>query len=172
MPELPEDEDRTGDEATVAEEMLDYLRVVLLRKAHGLTDEQLAQRLGPSEMTIGGLVLHMALVEDIWFTQRLEGKPQPSPWADVDWTDDYDWDFHQAHTFTHAELVAQFETSVARSRAAYAAAQSLEAVARAKDPQGNDAKLRWIMVHMVEEYARHCGHADLIRESIDGTTGD
>ena len=171
-PELPEAEDRAGDETTIVEEMLEYFRIVLLRKAHGLTDKQLATTLGPSEMTLGGLILHMALVEDIWFTQRLQGKPQPSPWAEIDWADDNDWDFHQAHTFTHAELVAQFETSVARSVAAYKAAGSLDTLAVVKDHNGHDVNLRWIMVHMIEEYARHCGHADLIREWIDGTTGD
>jgi hypothetical protein len=171
-PKLPPTDNRSGDETTVLRDMLEYFRVVLVRKTWGLTDEQLAARIEPSEMTLGGLVLHMALVEDDWFTRRFSGLAEPSPWAEVDWHADNDWDFHSAHTLSHAQLIAQFETSVARSDVVYGRAASLDSVCAVKAPDGTDVNLRWIMVHMIEEYARHCGHADLIREFIDGETGD
>lgn len=170
-PDLPE-LDRSADERTTLLEMLDRYRAVLLRKTWGLTEDQLATPLEPSSLTLGGLLLHMALVEDSWFDHRFFGNEEIDIWADVNWDDDPDWEFRVAVDWSHAELVTQFETSVARSRAAVTSADSLDQMAvrtRDDDTQWN---LRWIVVHMIEEYARHCGHADLIRQSIDGTTGD
>lgn len=154
------------------EGFLDGFRSVLLRKAAGLDGEQLATRLGPSSLTLGGLLKHMALVEDIWFTQALRGDPLPEPWASVDWDRDPDWELHSAVHDAPEFLHRQFVTSVERSRAIAAGIASLDHVAAKRSPEGESTTLRWITVHMIEEYARHCGHADLIRESIDGATGD
>ena len=162
----------TPDEETGLREMLDYYRAVLQRKASGLTDVQLSTALAPSDLTIGGLLNHMALVEDIWFFQRLQGNDQPEPWASMDWEADPDAELHSAKDQSSTELVARYEAAITRSRAAYADAESLDQLAAAVHPNGQRWNLRWIMIHMIEEYARHCGHADLIRQSIDGATDD
>ena len=170
-PELP-DVETTGDEGTTLVSMLDFYRAVLVRKAWGLSDEQLATPLPPSDLTVGGLILHMALVEDHWFDHRFCGNAELEPWASAPWADDPDWELHTAHLWSHPELVAQYEQSVARSRSATASADALDRTAALEKPDGTTWNLRWILVHMIEEYARHCGHADFIRESIDGATGD
>ena len=150
---------------------LAYFRSVLIRKAAGLDAEQLATTVGASSLTIGGLVRHMAFVEDHWFHGVLAGNDDPEPWAAADWDTSPDWEFDTAPDQSPGELLTQFDTSVARSDAAIARFHGLDTIA-ARQSHGEPTSLRWIMVHMIEEYARHCGHADLIRESIDGTTGD
>ena len=152
--------------------MLEYYRAVLLRKASGLTAEQLRRSLAPSDLTKAGLVMHMALVEDHWFDHRFAGNPEHEPWASADWEADVDSEMTLAATLGIDELFAQFDLSVARSRAAFGAANSLDQIAVLSHEDGTPWSLRWIMVHMIEEYARHCGHADFIRQSIDGATGD
>lgn len=170
VPELPEDLRDGGESATLLA-MLAYLRAVLVRKTHGLGDGDLSISLTPGGLSLGGLLHHMALVEDIWFHIRFLGNEAPEPWASVDWDTDGDWDFHAAADMSHEQLLAQFEVSVSRSDLAIASA-SLDDVAVSKGDGDSDIGYRWILVHMIEEYARHCGHADLIRESIDGATGD
>jgi len=170
-PPLPQ-LDRSADEPTTLTEMLGFYRAVLVRKAWGLDDRQLSQPLTPSGITIGGLVLHMALVEDHWFDHRFHGNDEREPWASVPWDDDRDWEFHNAHQWSGDRLLAQFDESVERSRVVVSSAESLDQLARLTRDDGTQWNLRWILVHMIEEYARHCGHADLIRESIDGATGD
>ena len=170
-PDLP-DVGSLDDERTTLVSMLDFYRAVLVRKAWGLNDEQLATPIAPSDLTIGGLVLHMALVEDFWFDHRFCGHDELEPWAGAPWDDDPDWEFHTAHEWGHPDLVAQFEESVTRSRRAIVSADTLDQPAALERSDGTRWNLRWILVHMIEEYARHCGHADLIREAIDGTTGD
>lgn len=162
----------SADEPTTLVEMLDYYRAVLVRKGSGLSTEQLDTRLAPSDLTIGGLIFHMALVEDGWFHQKFLGNEPPEPWASVDWDSDYDWELNNANTRTPDQLFAQFYMSVARSHVAYSSADSLDQLAMLIRSNGDQWNLRWIMVHMIEEYARHCGHADFIRQSIDGVTGD
>lgn len=150
---------------------LEYFRSVLVRKAVGLDSIQLAATLGPSTLTIGGLVKHMAFVEDHWFHSVLLGNDYPEPWASVDWDASPDWEFDTASNDLPVELLSQFRASVARSDAAITSVGNVESIA-AKQSHDQPTSLRWILVHMIEEYGRHCGHADLIRESIDGETGD
>ena len=169
-PELPA-EVRNGDERSTLEAMLDYFRAVLVRKAAGLTPQQLDTPLAPSTLTLGGLIKHMAFVEYWWFSNRFAGDADREPWASVDWDADGDWDFHSAAGATYEELVGLFDREVANSRAITAACDDLDTLAPTAGHHG-PFHLRWILVHMIEEYARHCGHADLIRESIDGATGD
>ena len=163
-----------ADERTTLVGALDGLRAVLASKADGLDGAALARRLQPSEVTIGGLLKHLAVVEDDWFTRCLAGHPLPEPWASVDWDADIDWDWHSAADDSPAQLRAQFEASLARSRAVIDATDSLDTRSADAMVPGGDTHctLRWLLVHMIEEYARHAGHADLIRESIDGSTGD
>jgi uncharacterized damage-inducible protein DinB len=159
----------SGDERHTLVTFLDYYRSVLLRKAVGLSREQLAARLGPSSLSLGGLLKHMALVEDDWFSIQWKGQPPGEPWASVDWNSDPDWDFRTAAEDEPEALLALYTASVDRSRAAIADSHDLSQTVATR---GHDISLRWMLVHMIEEYARHCGHADLIRESIDGQVDD
>lgn len=167
----PTDPGRDHDELTTLTEFLDLHRTVLLRKAEGLSTEQLAETAAASSLTIGSLLRHMTFVEDHWFDATFAGMPDREPWASADWDLDPDWEMTTATGMTFAELRADFEDACERSRRHVAGAPSLETPARGGDPDVRTS-LRWILVHMVEEYARHCGHADLIRESIDGRVGD
>ena len=168
---LADEPDRAADERDTLVTFLSYFRTVLVRKAAELTPAQLSVAIGASSLTIGGLVKHMAFVEDHWFQVVLLGNEYPEPWSAVDWGASPDWEFVTASDDSPSELLAQFRASVARSDAAIAAIADVAAVA-ARPSHGEPTTLRWILVHLVEEYARHCGHADLIRESIDGRTGD
>ena len=114
---------------------------------------------------------HLAAVEDDWFTGDVAGKDLPEPWASVpsDLVDGWEWT--SASTDTPSELHELFDAACRRSRRACAAVTSLESMSVRTDDQGEPWSLRWIYVHMIEEYARHVGHMDLIRESIDGRTG-
>ncbi len=161
-----------ADERTMLEGFLDSYRNVLLRKAAGLTQEQLAITLPPSTLTLGGLVKHLAACEDDWFHSDLAGNEFPEPWASVDESEIMEWEWTSSHRDPPGELFELFEAACERSRAACEAVDSLDAMTVKTDGSGNPWSLRWIYVHMIEEYARHVGHADLIRESIDGSTGN
>ncbi len=158
-----------GDEPTVLRSWLDHHRQVLRWKAHGLSDEQLRQRLEPSTMTLGGMLKHLAFVENYWASVVLAGD-RTEPWASVDWAADGDWDWHSAVDDTAEDLLTLHEQEVARADALYDrfVPGGLDQVAATSRRDGTRVTLRWILVHLVEEYARHNGHADLIRESIDG----
>jgi uncharacterized damage-inducible protein DinB len=169
--ELPAQVTHGGERETL-ESFLDYHRAVFVRKMHGLDPTQLAVTVGASPLTLGGLWHHMALVEDIWFRERLLGLPLPEPWASAPFDDDPDWDFTSAPTFTPTEVAARFDAAVERSRATLAASTSLERETVIAGRDGRTRSLRWVLVHLIEEYARHCGHADLLRETVDGHTGD
>ena len=163
-----------SDETTSLLAWLDYHRATLRQKVDGLTQEQLAQRLPPSELTLGGLVKHMALVESSWLSRVFLGRPLIAPFDTVDWKADADWDFHSAAEDTPEELAALHDASIAASDAILRDALADGGLDRlsAKARHGRHFDLRWILVHLIEEYARHNGHADFLRESIDGSTGD
>lgn len=155
---------------------LDFHRDTLRRKAEGLSADQLAATLPPSTLTLGGLLKHMAFVEHHWFGYVLLGADQAEPWRDVDWDADPDWEFHSAAEDGPEELRRLFDAACAASDRVIEqalAGDGLETLS-VRDSRRVEGKfsLRWIVVHMIEEYARHNGHADLIRESIDGSTGE
>ena len=150
---------------------LNYFRSVLIRKAVGLDPAQLSATIGSSTLTIGGIVKHMAFVEDHWLHHVLLGNEYPEPWASADWAASPDWEFDTARHDPPTELLAQFRAGVTRSDAAIGSVTDLDTLA-ARRTGDQPTNLRWILVHMIEEYARHCGHADLIREAVDGRTGD
>ena len=165
-----------GEAATLIS-FLDYQRATLEWKCRGLSDEQLRVALPPSTITLGGMLKHLACVEDGWFTQVAAGQPDPEPWGSVDWDADPDWEWRTAAGDSGDELRALWAERVARSRAVVETLlQSGEdkALSQAHSNWGDRApvSLRWILAHMIEEYARHNGHADLIRESLDGETGE
>jgi hypothetical protein len=151
------------DELASLQTWLDYHRTTLLRKGAGLTPEQLAERsCWPSPLSLLGLVRHMTIVES-WF-HGFDDLPR----LDLYCTDENpDGDFGLVDPARADQDLAAFHASVARSRAAVAA-RGLDDLVPAKTP----ISLRWVYQHMIEEYARHNGHADLLRERIDGVTGD
>jgi len=160
-----------GDERTTLTGFLDRHRATLRQKTAGLDAEQLGRTLPPSDLTLGGMVKHLAFVEDWWFGAVLRGV-QGEPWASVDWDADDDWDWHSAADDTPEQLWNLYDDAVARSDAAIRASVSLDRLAERRTQRTGEAiSLRWILVHMIEEYARHNGHADLIRQSIDGQVG-
>ncbi|GCD91286.1 mini-circle protein [Nocardioides sp. LS1] len=161
-----------ADEATTLRAFLDFQRDTLRMKTEGLTGEQLNQTLAPSEMTLGGMLKHLALVEHWWFACIFLGQEYAEPWASIDWEDDADWDWHSASEDSPEELRALLDREVATSDAIVDQVSDLGTLSTRKSRTGETFSLRWILVHMIEEYSRHNGHADLLRESIDGSTGE
>ena len=151
---------------------LEYHRDTLLTKIDGLSKADLARVHPPSTMTLAGLVKHLAYVEDGWFHENFAGNEMPDPWPLGDWTDDPDWEWHSAVDDDPSTLLEIWHTSVARSKAAVDAAESMDQPSKQTGREGRPFSLRWIVCHMIEEYARHNGHADLLREAIDGATGE
>jgi pimeloyl-ACP methyl ester carboxylesterase/uncharacterized damage-inducible protein DinB len=164
-----------GDETATLLGFLDYQRATLAWKCSGLDAAGLSATVGASSMTLGGLLKHLAYVEDNWFGRRLLGLDRDPPWDTVDWQADPDWDWHSAAQDSPDQLRGLWQAAVARSRFRVAqglAGGGLHGPARRTWPDGRAPSLRWILVHMIEEYARHNGHADLLRESVDGQTGE
>ncbi|UVI37542.1 DinB family protein [Brevibacterium spongiae] len=162
----------TPTERQGLEEFLDYFRQVVRRKADGLTPEQLTHKVASSSLTIGGIVRHLTLVEESWFVEVLQGKDLSDPWASVDWRSEPDWDFDSAAGATAEELLEAHARSCEHSRRILAEVDDLDALTARGDSGGAKFNVRWILIHLIEEYARHAGHADLIREDIDGQTDD
>ncbi len=163
----------SSDEATMLREFLDYYRATVRRQADGLTSAQLATTLAPSTMTLGGMLKHLALVEHWWLVVVFLGRDAAEQWSDDKFVDDDDWDWHSASEDTPEELARLFDEAVVESNEitdAALAAGTLDVLAVMPRREGKQPSLRWILVHLIEEYARHAGHADLIRESIDGAT--
>ncbi len=160
-----------GDESGQLYGFLDFQRATLQHKAAGLDAAGLARTLPPSTMTLGGMLKHMAYVEDNWFSVYLHGNEMCPPWRDADWKQDPDWEWHSAADDDPDELRAMLDAAVARSRDLVDGAGLDTMSARVLSQRGRPVNLRWIVLHMIEEYARHNGHADLIRESIDGSVG-
>jgi len=149
---------------------LDYFRATLRRQTDGLDATQLHTRLEPSTLTLGVLLKHLALVECYWATHVLAGGEMGEPWASADWGADPDWEMTTAVDDPPGELRRLFDTETGAADTIYRRVireGGLDTLA-ARERHGAHPSLRWILVHLVEEYARHCGHADLIRESIDG----
>ncbi|MEM8746455.1 MAG: DinB family protein [Actinomycetota bacterium] len=165
---------RPPDERAVLIDFLEYYRSVLIRKVEGLDAASLRITTSASNLTLGGLAKHSAFFEYVWFRQVLLGEELPEPFRSAPWNDDPDWELTSAAGDSPDDLVALFDDAVAASRAAVDSCESLDQVA--VGPPGSDpdrrVNLRWILVHMIEEYARHAGHADLLRESIDGVVDD
>jgi uncharacterized damage-inducible protein DinB len=162
----------TGPELAQLTAYLDYQRDTMLLKTEGLTREQLAQPHPPSSMTLGGLLNHLALVEESWFRVRFSGLPDDDLWAGVDWDADPDYEFRTAADVSPDELRRRYAEACRRSREVVAAASDLDQLSVQKRGNGQHFDLRWMLLHLIEETARHAGHADLLREAIDGATGE
>lgn len=170
-PEPPLD----GDEWQTLTGFLDYQRATFAWKSANLSAAQLSQHLPPSSMTLAGLMKHLAYVEDDWFGRWLPDEPRREPWASVDWAAQPDWEWDSARFDDPDALRALWQEAVARARSAAEKAfeaGGLSGKTRRTWPDGRAPSLRWVMTHMIEEYARHNGHTDLLRESLDGEVGE
>jgi len=165
-----------ADEATTLTGFLDFQRATLRWKCSGLTAVQLSTPLPPSTITLGGLLKHMSVVEAGWLNQIFAGGIVRPSWLDeVDDADD-SWSFTTAAGAEPEQLFAWLDESIAVSDRVVAdavtTADGLGSLSVQPADDGQHYSLRWILCHLIEEYARHNGHADLIRESIDGLTGE
>ena len=158
--------DYHADERRALAEWLDYHRATILQKVNGLDDEQLRREMVPSRLCLLGLVKHLTSVEHGWFVVNFAQSGEPHMFESPD---DPDADFHIEESETTDAIVQGYLGSCARSREIYASASSLDATF--PHPRRGNMGLRWLMLHMIEETARHNGHADIIREEIDGATG-
>ena len=157
-----------GGERETLRAFLDYHRATLAMKCAGLTDEELRSRSSPpSTLTLLGLVRHLAEVERTWFRRVMAGEDVGMVWSDVanDFQRAYD-----ATGATRAEAFDAWQAEVEQSRRIEREAQSLDVTAY-QARWDEHVSLRLVMVHMIQEYARHNGHADLLREGVDGTVG-
>ncbi len=164
-----------ADETATLLGFLDYQRATLAWKCAGLDAAGLSATVAASSMTLGGLLKHMAHVEADWFSRSLHGRDRQPPWDTADWKADPDWEWYSAAEDSPEQLYALWQDAVDRSRSlvAWALADGgLERLAQRTWPDGQAPSLRWILCHMIEEYARHNGHADLLRESVDGQVGE
>ncbi|MGZ4752469.1 MAG: mycothiol transferase [Oryzihumus sp.] len=154
---------------------LDRLRWTFRWKADGLDAAGLQARIGASTLTLGGLLKHLAACEDYMFTTKMRGEPIGAPWDANGWDGSNDWEFASAADDSPAELYALWDGAVERSRVRVAAALAeggLDQPVHASSPDGQHASLRRLVCDMVEEYGRHTGHADLLREAVDGRVGE
>ena len=153
----------TGPERPMLQAFLDWYRATLLHKCAGLTGEQLAERaVPPSSLSLLGLVRHMTRVERVWFRQRFAGEPVGNPFGD-----EADADFDRSDPARAAADYARLTEEIKLADAAAANASLDDTFVH----RGQTMSLRMIYLHMIEEYARHLGHADLLRERTDGVTG-
>ncbi|MCZ4123591.1 DinB family protein [Streptomyces sp. H39-S7] len=146
---------------------LDYHRATLAMKCDGLSDEELRRRsMPPSSLSLLGLVRHMAEVERAWFRRIVNGEDIPLVWSDErDFQVAYD-----ASSATRTEAFDAWRAEVGHARRIEREARSLEVTVH--EPKGDEqVSLRLVMLHVTLEYARHNGHADLLREGVDGTVG-
>ena len=158
-----------ADERTTLIGMLDWYRAGVVRKVEGVSPRAAAAVPFGSSTSIAGIVKHLALVEDSWFTHRFAGEPEPEPWVSVDWDADRDWEFHTAVDEPMADLLHLYEVACERARVVVAE-HELDDVGA--DTSRRVFSLRFVLVHLIEETARHLGHLDLLREHLDGTTGE
>jgi hypothetical protein len=162
-----------ADELTSLTQFLDFHRQTFVDKVSGLSAEQLAAHPIPSSvMTIGGMIKHLAVVEDSWFQQDLLGRPLGEPWAGAPWSEDRDWEWHSAADDPPVDLLRLYLDACTRSRAVVDELGGDLDTLSVPDKHGERFALRWLLLHMIEETARHNGHVDLMREAIDGVTGE
>ena len=154
---------------------LERLRTTFRWKADDLDADGLNTRIGASTLTLGSLLKHLAACEDYIFTTKLRGEPLGEPWAGFGWDGSDDWEFTSAAQDRPDELYRLYDEAVERSRARLAAALAdggLDQLVHAHTDDGVHASLRRLVCDLIEEYGRHTGHADLLREAVDGRVGE
>ncbi|HEX6230521.1 MAG TPA: DinB family protein [Actinomycetota bacterium] len=166
VPDLPPEPPTAGAEKEMLTAFLDHERGVLRRKVSGLSEQDLRRRSTVSSITLLGLLKHEAYVERWWFRRLFAGEDVDFPWTD----EDPDADFRPEPEERPERILALYDAEVARAREIVdgAALDDVTAV----HPRRGPVTMRWILLHMIEEVSRHLGHADVIREAIDGATGD
>lgn len=172
MSQPPVEPTEAPNERQGLEEFLDYYREVMRRKVIGLDSAALNKTVAASSLTLGGIIKHLSLVEEQWFVEDILGQELSEPWASIDWQADRDWDFESASADTPDYLLTLHAEACEQSRQILAGIDDLDTLVAREPSSGDRFNVRWVLIHMIEEYARHVGHADLIRESIDGATGD
>jgi hypothetical protein len=164
-----------GTEAEQLIGALDRLRTTFRFKADDLDAAGLSARLGVSALTLGGLLKHLASVEDYYSTTKLRGAPIGEPWQSLGWTGDNEWEFTTAAHDSPETLYSLWDNAVDRARARMTdalASGDLSQPIHAAAGDGTHASLRRLLCDLLEEYGRHTGHADLLREAIDGRIGE
>jgi uncharacterized protein DUF664 len=164
-----------GDEAATLLGSLERQRATLAWKCGGLDASGLSATVAASSITLGGLLKHLANVEDDTFSRKLLGRDPGPPWNTVDWEADPEWDWRSAAEDSPQQLLTLWQDAVARSRSVVTEALGdggLDQLGRYTTSRGESPSLRRILIDLIEEYARHVGHADLIRESVDGLVGE
>ena len=172
---LPVEPPMGGSEVDSLLGELERLRRTFAWKTGDLDAAGLRATTAASSMTLGGLVKHLALVEVDWFAARLRGEKHGEPWATADWDADPDWEWRSAAEDSPDELYALWRASADRARRCLAEALAdggLDGPAAFTWPDGRRPSTRRVVVDMVEEYARHLGHADILREAVDGRVGE
>ena len=166
--DLPRPDLQPGDERTALVQRLDQYRAIAADALVDLDwDEASARLLPATDLTIAGIVRHLAWAEDRWFQGRLLGVPMPAPW-DAPGADDSDRAMRLASDDTVARIVQLYSTACSRSRSALARCDSFDHVAAVPSFGIGPVNLRWILVHMIDETARHTGHLDLLRDCLAG----
>ena len=165
------------DPATTSErdslsQYLDYQRETILLKTEGLTREQLTREIPSSGLTLAGLLYHLALVEESWFEVEFRGLKPRDDFAGVDWDADPDYEFRTATDRDPDWLRHRYQEACDRARQVVADADSMDALSVSARIGGKPFTLRWAIMHLIEETARHAGHADLLREAVDGSVGE
>ncbi len=171
---IPHEPPFAGDEAATLIGSLERQRRIFAWKTGGLDKAALNTTVGASTMTLGGLLKHLALVEAEYFAYRIHGRDHGAPWTEVDWEANPGWEWTSAADDSPEELYALWRAAVARSRELIDEVLATGGLdQRAKIPGMDEpVYIRRIFADLIEEYARHVGHADLIRESIDGLVGE
>ena len=164
------DPPNAADEKTMMLAFLDYYRETMILKLEGLTEEQARWKPAPTANSLISIVNHLAWVERSWFGMRFLGEDEPDWWFEE--ADDPDTDFRVPGDRTVPEVIAFYRAEYTRANEIAHAAASLDEPSRKAGRSGHTPTLRWILDHMLEETARHAGHADITRELIDGATGD
>jgi hypothetical protein len=175
MTEYPWEPPLAGTEVEQLTGALDRLRTTFRWKVDDLTATGLQARFGASSLTLGGLLKHLAMVEDYIFTVKLRGEPLGAPWDALGSDDSDGWDFTSAAKDSPDQLYALWDGAVERSRDRLGAALAdggLDQLVHVSGPDGRHASLRRLVCDLIEEYGRHTGHADLLRETVDGLTGE
>lgn len=163
----------TADEGTAVRGYLDFFRDTIEWKCAGMDDAELRWPLAPSTMTLAGLLSHLSFVEDYWLQSVWLGEAPSEPWRSAPWRQDSDWDWHRAAQLPGDQLRGEWREAVARTDRILDGVDSLDTLSTGTLRDGESRiSLRWLLLHLIEEYGRHCGHADLLAEAADGRTGE
>ena len=175
MSSIPWEPPWAGTEEQAVLGALDRLRATFRYKVDGLDAEGLRVTIGASSLTLAGLLKHLAVNEDHMSAVKLVGDPMDPVWQDNGWDEDDDWELTSAVDDPPQKLYDLYDSAVARARArvdAAVAAGGLDREVELTNPIGEHANLRRLLLDLVEEYGRHTGHADLLREAVDGRVGE